>query len=242
MRQNLVLIHGWGFDRRVWASLTPYLEDRWRVHCVDLPGYRNTAEVGADLDHMARIIDRDVPENAHILAWSLGGLAAMQLIYTRADIKTLTLIAGSPCFLKRSDWRWGIEPAAFERLATHLSRDQNAALREFAGLVALGDQSPRKTLVTLNAYLDEGQPKITVLKDGLALLRTVDLRRSMGWQRVTGMIFGERDTLIPPPAGTMIQHATSATIPMATVPKTGHAPFISSPAETAVAFNKLVAD
>ena len=35
----LLLIHGWGMHGGIWGSVVPQLAQRFRVHCVDLPGY-----------------------------------------------------------------------------------------------------------------------------------------------------------------------------------------------------------
>ncbi len=240
MRRDLALIHGWGFDRRIWTALIPYLEDKWRVHCVDLPGYGAVGDrIVTDLDRMAQAIDHDVPGHAHILAWSLGGLVATQLACARADIGALVLIAGSPCFIKKPDWPHGIETAAFDRLVMHLDKDRKSALAEFATLAALGDPRPRETLQTLTTYLDDGQPTLATLKAGLVLLREADLRGSMGWQRVNGMILGEKDRLVPLSVGAAMQ-AIHRKIRTITVAKTGHALFLSRPKATAVAVGKII--
>ncbi|MEE8233470.1 MAG: alpha/beta fold hydrolase, partial [Gammaproteobacteria bacterium] len=115
MRENgqnsLVLIHGWGFGRWIWDSFIPCLEDRWRVTSIDLPGYGASEKLvfadnsKADINQIVRRINPDIPKNSTLLGWSLGGLIAMKLASVRKDIKSLVLIANSPCFLKKSDWQ-----------------------------------------------------------------------------------------------------------------------------------------
>ena len=47
----------------------------------------------------------DAGEPASLVGWSLGGLAAMRwALDAPASLKSLTLVASSPCFVQRADW------------------------------------------------------------------------------------------------------------------------------------------
>jgi pimeloyl-[acyl-carrier protein] methyl ester esterase len=253
MTQNesseLVLIHGWGFNHRVWKTFIPYLEDRWKVKCIDLPGYgvaENITESEYEyeqgtIDQIVNSINPDISKNSIILAWSLGGIVALKLAQNRNDIKALMLLASSPCFLKKQDWQYGVEPDEFNQLVSQLSKDKIKTLQTFAGLVAMGEKHPRQTINELNEYLVSDVPEQETLMSGLEILRDEDLRpKLVKLHCPIGMIFGENDILIKRSARSAIQ-ALRPDIHTIEIPETGHAPFLSHPRETADALIKLTA-
>jgi len=251
MTQNeiseLVLIHGWGFNYRVWRKFIPHIEDRWSVKCIDLPGYgspENKIDPHFDresIDQIVNSINSDIPENAIILGWSLGGTVAIKLAQRRSDIKALVLLASSPCFLKKQDWQHGVEPDDFNQLLSQLSKDKIKTLQTFAGLVAMGEKHPRQTINELNEYILSNVPEQETLMSGLEILRDEDLRENLVKLHCPiGMIFGENDILIKRSTGSAIQE-TRNDIDTIVIPETGHAPFLSRPRETADALVNLTA-
>ena len=239
--KDLILIHGWGFGAWVWDSFIPYLDDHWRVTCIDLPGYgKKERLVSADIDQIVGRIDPDTPENSVLLAWSLGGLIATKLASVRKDIKAVVLTASSPCFLNKADWQCGVEPVDFDQLARRLSKDKTKTLQEFAGLVAMGDKHPKQTINKLVKHNGDNAPDLETLQTGLHILSNADLRRAMGNQHCpTGMIFGENDVLVRRSTAEAVR-AIRSDINTIEITKSGHAPFLSRPQETAEALTKLM--
>jgi len=245
--RDLILIHGWGFNHRVWKKFIPHVEDRWRVKCIDLPGYgdpENKIDSHSDregIDQILNSINADIPENAIILAWSLGGTLAMKLVQRRSDIKALVLLASNPCFLKKQDWQHGVEPAEFNKLVSQLSKDKIKTLQTFASLVAMGEKNPRQIINELNDHLLSDVPEQKILMSGLEILREEDLRQDLVKLHCPiGIIFGENDILIKRTTGSAIQ-SSRPDIHTIEIPETGHAPFLSRPRETADALMKLTA-
>jgi len=237
---DLVLIHGWGYSSRVWRDFIPYIEDRWCVSEVDLPGYDVPLKTEpTDIDQVIELISLSIPEKAIVVAWSLGGLIATRLACFRKDIRALVLVASSPCFLNKSDWQHGIEPADFEQLADLLGEDKEKALQEFACLVAIGDKSPRQIIKKLDECSEGYVPGCKTLKAGFVLLEQEDLRRSLiNLSCPTLMIFGEKDVLVKSSTATAVKilHTDIYTIE---ITGSGHAPFLSHPQETALALSKF---
>ncbi len=245
--KNLVLIHGWGFNNRIWKNFIPYIDHQWRVTCIDLPGYgisENKVEPCFDqksIDQIIASIISNIPENATIFAWSLGGMVAMKLVHRRSDIKALVLVASSPCFLKKQDWQHGIAPANFNQLISQLSKDKIKSLQTFAGLVAMGEVYPRQIIKELKGCLESNVPEQETLMTGLKILRDEDLRQALVKQYCpVGIILGENDVLVKRSTGRAIQ-VSRPDIHTIEIPETGHAPFLSRPQETADALMKLTA-
>lgn len=84
----VVLLHGGGGNRRMWARTVRGLADRYRVIAPDLPGHGDLRSQRFDLrgasDLVADTIDREAAGRAVVVGLSLGGYVA------------ITLAAGSP--------------------------------------------------------------------------------------------------------------------------------------------------
>lgn len=241
-KRDLVLIHGWGFDSRIWQPFIPYIGDQWKVRLVNLPGYVGSEKqpVGSNkymsIEQITDAIDQQTPKHATLLAWSLGGLIAMKLAARRVDISGLLLIACSPCFVNKKDWPHGIDPVDFNQLEDRLNSDKRKTLQGFAGLVAVGESQPRPTINKLSSYFSAAKntvPGIKTLQTGLTLLKTEDLRDTLQSQRCpTVMLFGENDVLVKRSTGSAIKKIR-ADIKTAEISGAGHAPFFTRPQETA---------
>ena len=108
---DLVLLHGWSLNLRVWDGLVHELAPRFRVITIDLPGHGRS-----DWDPRAvspaaqawRVHETLAPitERYTLLGWSLGGQLALDLAAALpAGIERLVLIATTPKFLKSPNWR-----------------------------------------------------------------------------------------------------------------------------------------
>jgi len=240
--KELVLIHGWGVDSRIWKKFILHLEDEWRITCIDLPGYGAREKlVQVDIDQIVSSIEIDVPQNAVLFAWSLGGVIATKLASRRNDIKALVLVASSPCFLKKQDWQHGVDPVDFNKLVSQISKDKIKTLQTFAGLVAVGEKHPRQIIKELTELLVAKAPEQETLVSGLDILRDEDLRQALAKLLCpVGIILGENDILVKRSTGNAIQESRSD-IYTIKIPETGHAPFLSCPQETADALMKITA-
>ncbi len=256
--RDLVLIHGWGFGSRVWKNFIPYLEAQWRVTCIDLPGYGSPAIKDESIFNKARRIEQadinktnidkaansitlNVPKNAIILAWSLGGMVAMKLVCRRDDLKALVLLASSPCFLNKKDWQHGIAPSNFNKLFNQLGKDKIKTLQMFTVLAAMGEAHPKQTINKLNECLVSNVPEQKTLLSGLEILRDEDLRQTLiKLGCPVGIIFGENDILVKRESASAIQELRPD-IDTVEISGVGHTPFLSRPRETAAALLKLTA-
>src|SRR5215813_4101544 len=81
---DLVLLHGWGLNVRVWDGLVQELRDRFRLIAIDLPGHgrspwnsgRHTPAEQAWLIHSSLA---SVSTHYSLLGWSLGAQIALDL-------------------------------------------------------------------------------------------------------------------------------------------------------------------
>jgi pimeloyl-[acyl-carrier protein] methyl ester esterase len=240
---DLVLIHGWGLHGGIWDRFVPLLEANFRVTCVDLPGHGRSDWQGEEtLDAMTAAVLAVTPVPAALLGWSLGGLVATRAALMAPDkVTALVTIASTPCFVRKPGWQSAMLPVLLDTFAAELAQDYARTLNRFLALQVRGSNSYGEVLKTLRALLlAHGEPDAAALRAGLEVLRTADLRDSLGGiDCPTLLLMGERDTLVPVNAG----HAASELFPnarMEVIEGAGHAPFIAQPEVVAGQINNFL--
>lgn len=229
---DVVLLHGWGMHGGVWRELALGLAQRFRVHVVDLPGYRASPACHPyTLERIAAEVARQMPSPCAVCGWSFGGQVA--LAWAGAfpqQVARLALIATTPCFARRDDWPQAVEAGVLKNFAQALTTDRAGALKRFLSLQAVGDERAKEVTRQLRQNLSIlANGGLQVLKQGLELLLDVDLRERLSDIRQSALVLhGERDTLAPPAAGEylakVLPHARLVRLRGA-----AHAPFLSDP-------------
>jgi pimeloyl-[acyl-carrier protein] methyl ester esterase len=238
--QDVVLLHGWSLNLRVWDGLVRQLVPRFRVIAIDLPGHGRS-----DWDPRAttpaaqawRVHETLAPltERYALLGWSLGGQLALDLAAALpAGIERLALIATTPRFLAGPNWRCGTPRPLLARLAHRLHSEGERAVNDFLALQARGS-APRTAARVVaklrRALKTHGAARPEALMSGLVRLRDGDLRPALSLVRVPALVIaGQRDRIIRPAAS----RALAAALPQARyveVAGAAHAPFLSHPVQ-----------
>jgi pimeloyl-ACP methyl ester carboxylesterase len=87
----VVALHGWASYSHQWKSLIGYLEDRFKVIALDLPGYgpglvaSNRPGLAGDADPIIQEIER-LGDPVHLVGHSYGGAVAMKIALLRPDL------------------------------------------------------------------------------------------------------------------------------------------------------------
>jgi pimeloyl-[acyl-carrier protein] methyl ester esterase len=240
--RDLVLLHGWSLNLRVWDPLVKALAPHYRMITVDLPGHG-----GSDWDPKAaspaaqawRVHETLAPltERYCLLGWSLGGQIALDLaLALPAHIEALALIATTPRFLASSNWRCGTARAQLARLIHDLYADSERAVSDFLVLAARGS-APRTAANVLDrlrrALKSDGWAHPAALASGLARLRDTDLRSGLSRVDVPALVIaGQRDRIVRAAAS----RALARRLPDARyveIKGAAHAPFLSHPGRVA---------
>ena len=236
--RDLVLLHGWGLNLRVWDELAGALAQRFRVIAIDLPGHGKSDWDGRASTPAAqawRVHETLAPltQRYALLGWSLGGLVALDLAAAMpAGVERLALVATTPKFLAGAGWRCGSAPALLRKLEKRLQADCGRTVREFLALQVRGS-APRtaaRVLATLRHALEvHGTARPEALARGLERLREGDLRPALPLVRVPALVIaGRLDRITRAAAG----RALAAALPQARYvefARAAHAPFLSSP-------------
>ena len=227
---DIVLLHGWAMHGGVFTPLVERLQDRFRLHVVDLPGHGGSraCDIPLTLPDSATAIARVVPEDALWCGWSLGGLVALYAASHGTSMRSLAMLCASPCFVRKEDWRWGMSPEIFRDFATGLRDDWRGTLDRFLALEAFGSEHAKEELRHLrNAVLARGEPAARVLADGLQLLETSDLRGDLPSLTIpSAWIAGRRDRLVDP-RGMEEAASLAPNTRFSTIDHAGHAPFLT---------------
>jgi pimeloyl-[acyl-carrier protein] methyl ester esterase len=237
---DLVLLHGWGLNLRVWDGLTRELAKSFRVIAVDLPGHGRSpwnpkARTPAEQAWQVHATVSSRSDRYSLLGWSMGGQIALDLAAAMpGSVDRLVLVATTPRFAAGEDWPHGMPVATLEKLATQLRTNYKRTVSEFLELQVRGSVASERVLTELHASLfshGEAHPKALVA--GLNTLKSSDLRSMLSLiQAPTLVIAGQYDRVTLPAASLALTQA----LPNARsfiFRRAAHAPFLSHTAEFA---------
>ncbi|EUC68647.1 biotin biosynthesis protein bioH [Alcanivorax sp. 97CO-5] len=231
--QDIVLIHGWGLHAIVFDDIVPALLAHFRVTVVDLPGMGQSPLPNDDysLDFLAEQVLAIMPQKAHLLGWSLGGLVALALAEKAPErVQSVVTVATSPRFTAADDWAPAMKPEILAKFAEMFNEDNEGTLVRFLALNCKGSAAMREDTARLKQILYFcGLPAPRALRGGLNILRDSDLRESLtALSMPVLMVFGEHDHIVP--AAVM-----AAVEPLigngrtALIEQVAHVPFLSTP-------------
>ena len=230
--RDILLIHGWGMSGNVWESVADKLSREYRVTIVDLPGYGRSAHYVLpqyNLQTMADELVSLVPQGATVLGWSLGGMITLQMALSYPNaLERMILVATSPQFHLSADWPHAVDTRILENFASELATSYQDTIQQFLAIQALGSEHARDEIRLLRGKVfRDGEPDKIALREGLNILRTVNLRDKL--QEVeaqTLIITGERDRLVPLAAAQLLAQGINQS-QLQIIKGASHAPFIS---------------
>ncbi|MBL8437717.1 MAG: alpha/beta fold hydrolase [Zoogloeaceae bacterium] len=236
MRPPLVLLHGWGLSPAVFTGLRQHLPRFSRIFTPWLPGHGAQEPAhGDELADWTEMLVPDLPDQAVLLGWSLGGMIALDLARRHPrKVARLVLVGTTPCFVTADDWPHGLGPDVVQGFREGFASEPAGTLRRFVALQTLGDVRRKAVALALSASLapldqsDGGAPA-----EGLRLLAETDLRAEIGTIDLpTRVLHGRHDALMPAEAAVWLaDHLPQGRLTI--FEDAAHAPFLSRPAEFA---------
>lgn len=222
-----VLLSGWSANSDIFDWLMPGLAQYFQVYSADIGDLPESLEQAAE--ELAQSLHFEQP--ALIIAWSLGGNIAIELAHRYPEkVKTLCLLASSPCFVAKADWPWGMEQAVFSRFQQELNKDHNKVLRRFDALQVQGDSEAESLNKALKDYRQQSRAwSKQNLSRGLSYLASCDQRALLAQLKSTQLwCFGEKDALVSFKTAKAVQKlAPNATI--IPIRESAHLPFLKRP-------------
>ena len=103
----ILLLHGMGGDADVWGDAFDLLADGHRVIAYDRRGFTRSkqepvADVGVHADDAAELLAKLGAAPATVVAWSSGGIVALDLAIRRPDSVSALVLIEAPLHLKRA--------------------------------------------------------------------------------------------------------------------------------------------
>ena len=235
-RRDLVLLHGWGMNLRVWDGLAEHLARRFRVITIDLPGHGRSDWDSATSTPAAqawRVHETLAPLTTRysLLGWSLGGQFALDLAAAMpAGIERLVLVATTPRFLASPGWRCGLPPASLARLAAAVQADPARAVDGFLELCVRGCAARTRAaaLATLrSAIARHGRAQAAALAWGLERLKEGDLRPMLPQVKKPALVIAGRLDRVTQPAASRSLAAALPRGRYASLAGAAHVPFLT---------------
>lgn len=202
---DVVLLHGFATNGRVWQPLAALLAGAARLHAPDLPGHGRSSDWPPDapLPEVAAAVARAVPAGALWVAWSLGALIALSASLQGVAMRGMVLLGATPRFVNGAGWRSGTPQAEWLAFRNAAAARPELLVQRFFGLCGVPGHAGRLTARAMRVALEEGgAPRPEGLALGLALLGGSDLRADL--QRIetaTLVLHGSADRVVPPAAG-----------------------------------------
>ena len=223
----LVLLHGWGFDHRIWDGLLPLLDPSRQVITLDLPGF---GAIATEQDLL-----QSLPPRAILMGWSLGGMVATDIAirYPRRVAGLITV--GSNLKWVGTDTWPGASAENFAAFFENLAQNFEGTKQHFCGVIGRGDNREKEIIKQLRSKLSPAAQENFI--EGLRWLDRIDNRAGYTSLAMPGLhFFGERDAMVPL-AVERGMRSLNKTQQTCLLPGVSHAPFLSLPEMFAEAVN-----
>ncbi len=195
---NLVLIHGWGCNSRTWQPVLESLQSFAAITLIDLPGFGASPVLPEfSLDVVLDKIATQLPQDAVVMGWSLGGMLAVQLAVRFPErIRAVITLAANLKFVATPDYPAAMLRAINRQFNQGFTQDPQATLKLFGGLLAQGDADERALLKQLRRN-DIGTVTDNWLQ-ALQLLTELDNRTAFAKLAQPGLhLLADNDALVP---------------------------------------------
>ncbi|NNM58449.1 MAG: alpha/beta fold hydrolase [Legionellales bacterium] len=196
-KEVIVLLHGFGFNSNIMQPLAEQLHSTHHVVVIDLPGYGDNINLTFpdNLNDLTNSVMPQIPEEAILIGWSLGGLLALQLQQHSTKVKKTILLASSPCFIEKNNWP-GMSEKIFDLFYNQIEKNPASGMEMFLYLNVQGLVNEKTEFQLLKQHwLTQLMPEKITLLNSLKILKESDLR-DIGQN--AHYILSERDQLINP--------------------------------------------
>ncbi|MCO7230363.1 alpha/beta fold hydrolase [Halomonas sp. CnH100-B] len=223
---KLILLSGWGVDRRIWQTLSEYWPGNVEPSAVEWPGYGESPALPTptSIDALAERMAPKLPSDAVWVSWSLGGLLATALLNHLPPPKALLLLGAGSRFCSDGE-NGGVTSQELTSFQRAFRRDPVATWRHFLRWQAQGEPNAREAHRQLRAQLGETPHADTdTLAQGLMWLETLDNRALLATPPCPiRRLAGAHDPLLPSSTRQQALRLEAA----------GHCPMLSQPAQLA---------
>jgi len=242
---QLVFIHGWATDSKVWKYQSDEFANRYDVITFDLPSHAekdvwSEPTLKPAVEKLLQFTVHDSQFTGFIgIGWSLGGQALLEAAAKRPGcFKALVLIGVSPCFTATRDFPFGQSAGVAKRMLKDLKKGFAGTMERFYLLNFTEDElSSPEARWFIELYK---KPHTKSFRDSavtsLEALLAIDLRDIISDIKIPVLIIhGEKDNVCPVDTGKYLaENLSDARLEI--FKDAGHAPFLTRHKE----FNSIV--
>ena len=127
---NVIFVHGWLFDSKIWWGLDNEFTDFKSVYTVDLPGYgENKASKINHVDFCKNLL-RAIKERTIIIAWSYGASLILEAYHSLINPNIQIVLINANLKIHDSNNK-ELNINNINKLIINLEKDRNKAIKKF---------------------------------------------------------------------------------------------------------------
>ncbi|MCH9644458.1 MAG: alpha/beta fold hydrolase [Gammaproteobacteria bacterium] len=233
---EVLLLHGWGFNRTIWTSLQKLLFN-YVTTAIDLPGFGEAHYISGSYkpNNITDIITKRIRTPTIIIGWSLGGLIALLASLLAPEmIHKIIIINSNPCFVRQQKWP-GVSSTFIKNFIEHFNNKPQKLLQHFLRQIAYNKNEHR--ILNHKLVLPKSHQH-TAWGAALRLLQQTNLSSHLDSLKIPcQFLLSENDLLIPHCISKHIK-AKNPSIGCKIIKNSGHFSLLHNPKEIVNAIKK----
>ena len=164
---NIIFIHGWLFDSRIWNGLDKEFNEFKSVKLIDLPGYGTNKTSKVNHKDFCRKVFSSIKDRTIIVTWSYGALLALDTYHEiiASDTKLVLINANLDI---HDPGNKELSMKNIDELITNLRLDKNRAIKNFIYECVKNSKQSKKEFKEINAMFKMADfPSSQILIDNL---------------------------------------------------------------------------
>ena len=128
---NIIFIHGWLFDSRIWSNFDKLFMNNHNVKKINLPGYGDNIKKNLSHRDYCKQVFKAIDSPSIIICWSYGGLLALhECANNYPNIKKIILINCNPYIFSNTSKSF-LNKNNIETLKKELETDRYKTIQKF---------------------------------------------------------------------------------------------------------------
>lgn len=223
---NIIFIHGWLFDSRIWCNFDKLFTKNHNVKKINLPGYGSNIEKNLNHRDYCKQVFKAIDSPSIIICWSYGGLLAIkECANNYPNIKKIILINSNPYIFSNTSESF-LNKNNIKNLKKGLEINRYKTIQKFFFECVKNSKFAKNEYKFLKEnFLIDSLPENVILTESLEYLsESNNSKLLMETKKEVLMINGKNDHFIEPK---LPSNKTYKNISVRIIDNMGHMPFIS---------------
>ena len=127
---NVIFVHGWLFDSKIWWGLDNEFTDFKSVYTIDLPGYGKNKTSKINHVDFSKNLLRSIKERTIIIAWSYGASLILEAYHSLINPNIQIVLINANLKIHDSNNK-ELNTNNINKLMINLEKDRNKAIKKF---------------------------------------------------------------------------------------------------------------